>query len=136
MSQTRQAPSSQQKVTMVEAEEEEEHELTKEEEELEPCSPGNTAHLFTSKRNILGSLLDNDESKTEDNIESDDEDAAFFDYSDDEDAAFFEYDNGEAIPVQAAIDIKTKASDPVGKTRKRRPWSKRKPKRRARTKRK
>jgi hypothetical protein len=53
-----------------EAEEEEEHILTREEEELKPRSPGNTAHVSTSKANFSGLLLDND---------TDDEDTEFFD---------------------------------------------------------
>jgi hypothetical protein len=54
----------------VKAEEVEKHVLTREEEELKPKSPGNTAHVSTSKANFSGLLLDND---------TDDDDTDFFD---------------------------------------------------------
>jgi ankyrin repeat protein len=67
---------------------------SKEEEDLEPKSPGHTAHVSTSKRNFSGLLLNDD-------IEPDDRDADFFD--------------DEAVPMQAAIGIKTEADEPVEK---------------------
>lgn len=52
----------------------------------------------TSKTNFLGLLLDDD-------IQSDDGETDFF----------FDDEDGEAIPTQAAIGIKAKADEPVGK---------------------
>jgi hypothetical protein len=69
--------------------------LTKEEEEQRPKSPGHTAHISTSRINFSGLLLDDD--------------------SDDDEADFFGDDYDETIPMQAAIGIKTKASESVGK---------------------
>jgi hypothetical protein len=89
------------KTISVEAEEEDEDELAKQEEELEPKSPGHTGHISTSRKDFSGLLLP---FKDDDSFESDDEDAEFF--GDDDD---------EAIPMHAAIDVKTEVSEPVEK---------------------
>jgi hypothetical protein len=91
--------SSKKKTKKMKAEEEVERILSKEEEELEPKSPGHTAHISISKINLSAlALLDDDD----DNVESDDG-ADFFDDENDD----------EAIPMQAAIGIKKKASEHV-----------------------
>jgi hypothetical protein len=71
---------------------------TEDKEEQIPRSPGNTAHISTSKTKFSGLLLYDDGS----------------DESDDEFDDFFH----DAVPMQAAIGIKADASEPVGKDRK------------------